>query len=44
MQRTGTTINTMEIPTVFKSGTLDIKIKGEVSLQLGVKGVKTSWS
>lgn len=39
----GTTTNYMEIPTVFRSGTLDIKIKGEVSLQLGVKGEKSGW-
>ena len=33
----------MEIPTVFRSGTLDIKIRGEISLQIGVKGVKSTW-
>ncbi|KAJ3554928.1 hypothetical protein NM688_g2854 [Phlebia brevispora] len=32
-----TTKNYLEIPTVFKSGTLDIKLRGEVSLQLGVE-------
>ena len=33
----------MEIPTVFRSGTLDIKIRGEISLQIGVKGNVQNW-
>ena len=39
----GFTKNYLEIPTVFKHGVLEIKLRGEVFLQIGVKGNVQNW-
>ncbi|THG96118.1 hypothetical protein EW026_g5654 [Hermanssonia centrifuga] len=38
-----TTKNYLEIPTIFKSGTLRIALRGEVTLQIGVNGATQKW-
>lgn len=42
-RRTGNTTNFVEIPTDFKHGTMEIKLWGQVELELSVNLKKLQW-
>ena len=39
----GHTLNYLEIPTTFKNGQLEIKLRGDVKVSLGVDGGAQKW-